>query len=253
MSSARREAQRSGHSHPIAEKPAIRRDGKAVGRVSKRVNLPFCAVFYAHFLFLLSLSRLATLQATSGGKTKTLNQCSSTQRVLETAPVKKQKLAMASAEGGEQEGCGNQLAIPEDATAPHESQLAIPDGPQEQLMPEHYSIGTKNAFRDKKAWSYKKKHLKSETIYVSDKGSKCARKDEVLVLRRVDMMWTAFDCVLTADGKIHHQRQAVFRSHEADITRQGWHKWQMNDAASVGNDGSEEEWGDLLWAQTRYD
>ena len=32
---ARREAQRAGHSHPIAQKPAIRRDGKAVGRVSK--------------------------------------------------------------------------------------------------------------------------------------------------------------------------------------------------------------------------
>ena len=32
---ARREAQRAGHSHLIAQKPAIRRDGKAVGRVSK--------------------------------------------------------------------------------------------------------------------------------------------------------------------------------------------------------------------------
>ena len=32
---ARREAQRAGHSHPIAQKSATRRDGRAVGRVSK--------------------------------------------------------------------------------------------------------------------------------------------------------------------------------------------------------------------------
>ena len=32
---ARREAQRAGHSHPIAQKSATRRDGSAVGRVSK--------------------------------------------------------------------------------------------------------------------------------------------------------------------------------------------------------------------------
>ena len=98
-----------------------------------------------------------------------------------------------------------------------------------------------------------KRQLESETIYVSDKGSAYARKNEVLVLRRVMMIWTAFDCVLSADGKIHHYRQPVFRSHEGDITLQGWHKWQMNDAASVGNDGSEEEWGGLLRAETRYD
>ena len=175
---------------------------------------------------------------------------------------------MASAEGGEQEGCGSQLALPEDATVPHESQLAqdgakqelhesqlaIPDRLQEQLMPDHFSIGTKNAFRNKDAWSYKKTHLESETIYVSNKGSKCARKNEVLVLRRVDDMWTAFDCVLTADGKIHQQRQAVFRSHDADITREGEHKWEMNDAASRhNNEGSEEVWRGTLRAITKYE
>ena len=32
---ARREAQRAGHSHPIAQKSATRRNGSAVGRVSK--------------------------------------------------------------------------------------------------------------------------------------------------------------------------------------------------------------------------
>ena len=186
---------------------------------------------------------------------------------MEESPVKK-KLAMASAEGGEQEGCGSQLAIPEDATVPHESQLAqdgakqeqhesqlaIPDCLQEQLMPDHFTIGRRNAVRIKDAWSYKKLQLKSETIYVSDKGSRYARNNEVLVLRRVDDMWTAFDCVLTADGKIHQQRQAVFRSHEADITREGYHKWQMNDAASVdNNEGSEEVWRGTLRAITKYE
>ena len=186
---------------------------------------------------------------------------------MEEPPVKKRKLAMASAEGGEQEGCGSQLAIPEDTTAPHESQLAqdgakqeqhesqlaIPDCLQEQLMPDHFSIGTKKRFRKKNPWSYKKRRLESETIYVSDKGSECARNNEVLVLRRVDNMWTAFDCVLTDDGKIH-QRQAVFRSHDADITCEGEHKWEMNSAASRhNNEGSEEVWRGTLRALTKYE
>ena len=182
--------------------------------------------------------------------------------------MKKQKLAMASAEGGEQEGCGSQLAIPEDATVPHESQLAqdgakqeqrqsqlaIPDCLQEELMPDHFTIGTRNAIRSKDVWSYTKKQLTSETIYVSDKGSKRARKGEKLVLRRVDGMWTAFDCVLTDDEKIHEQRQAVFRSHEADITCEGEHKWEMNYAASRHNNGGTDEvWRGTLRAITKYE
>ena len=173
---------------------------------------------------------------------------------------------MASAEGGEQERCGSQLAIPEDATAPHESQLAqdgakqeqhesqlaIPDCLQEQLLPDHFSIGTKKRFRKKNPWSYKKRRLESETIYVSDKGSECARDNEVLVLRRVDNMWIAFDCVLTDDGKMH-QRQAVFRCSE-DITQEGEHEWKINEAASKGNEGSEEVWKKhIVCAETRYE
>ena len=122
------------------------------------------------------------------------------------------------------------------------------------LMPQHFSIGTLKAFDNKKAYSYEKKQLESETIYVCDKGSRYARENEVLVLRRKNNIWTAFDCLLSGDGKIRHQRQPVFRSHDGDdITLQGSHNWQMNDAASAGNDDSEEEWGDFLSAETRYD
>ena len=146
---------------------------------------------------------------------------------------------MASADGGQQEGGGSQLAVPDD---------------EGDLMPQRFSIGTPKAFDNKEAYSYEKKQLESETIYVCDKSSRYARENEVLVLRRKNNIWTAFDCLLSGDGKIRHQRQPVFRSHDGDdITLQGWHKWQMNDAASVGNDGSEEEWGGLLRAETRYD
>ena len=136
---------------------------------------------------------------------------------------------MASADGGQQQGGGSQLLLSDDEGG---------------HMPQHFSIGTRKAIANNDAYSYEKKHLEAETIYVCDKGSRYARENEVLVLRRKNNIWTAFDCLLSGDGKIRHQRQPVFRSHDGDdITLQGSHNWQMNDAASVGNDDSEEEWG----------
>ena len=121
-------------------------------------------------------------------------------------------------------------------------------------MPASLTIGTRKAFENNYAFSYEKKQFGSETIYVCSKGSDYARANEVLVLRCEMGTWTAFDSVLSADGKTLECRQPVFRSHDGDdITLQGSHNWQMNDAASVGNDDSEEEWGDFLSAETRYD
>ena len=174
---------------------------------------------------------------------------------------------MASAEGGEQEGGGSQLAVPEDATVPSEGQQMpedalvslAQDGPEQeppcggQLMPQRFSIGTTNAFDNKKAYSYEKKQLESETIYVCDKGSRYARENEVLVLRREKKIWTAFDCVLSADGKIRHCRQPAFRSNWDDITLRGSYIWEMNFAARADNDGSQVDWRDALEAETRYE
>lgn len=81
------------------------------------------------------------------------------------------KRAMASADGGQQEP----------GEVPGGGQPAVPDG--SPVMPENIIIGTANAFRGDKAYSYQKKHIGPETIYVCEKGSKWARKGEVLVLR----------------------------------------------------------------------
>ena len=76
---------------------------------------------------------------------------------------------MASADGGQQEPGG--------------SQLAVPDGPQVpgggQQMPERLTIGTKKAFEKNYAFPYEKKHIGSETIYVCTKGSDRARSNEL--------------------------------------------------------------------------
>ena len=120
-------------------------------------------------------------------------------------------------------------------------------------MPQHFSIGTWKAFANNDAYSYEKKHLESETIYVCDKGSRYARENEVLVLRRENNIWTAFDCLLSADGKIRHCRQPVFRSNGDDITLRGSYIWEMNFAARADNDGSQVDWRGALEAETRYE
>ena len=64
-------------------------------------------------------------------------------------------------------------------------------------------------------------------------------------------IWTAFDSVLSADGKTLECRQPVFRSCGADITQPGWHKWQTNDAASPNDASLAVDWQGALSAETR--
>ena len=148
---------------------------------------------------------------------------------------------MASADGGQQEPGG--------------SQLAVPDGPQVpgggQQMPERLTIGTKKAFEKNYPFPYEKRQIGSETIYVCTKGSEWARTNEVLVLRCVTGIWIAYDSSVSPDGLPHQCRQPVFRSFATDITQPGWYKWQTNHAASPTNAGFAEDWHGDLCAETR--
>ena len=147
---------------------------------------------------------------------------------------------MASADGGQQEPGG--------------SQLAVPDGPQVpgggQHMPERLTIGTRKAFEKNYPFPYVKTHIGSETIYVCTKGSEWARTNEVLVLRCVTGTWTAFDSAASADGLTLQCRQPVFRCLATGITQPGWHKLQTNHAASPNGAGLSVDWQGALWAET---
>ena len=125
----------------------------------------------------------------------------------------------------------------------------VPGGGQE--MPERLTIGTKKAFERNYAFPYQKKQINAETIYVCNKGSDWARKDEVLVLRCVEGTWTAWDSAVLGDRETLQRRQPVFRCVATDITQPGWYEWETNHAATPDNSGFEEDWHGGLRAQTR--
>ena len=135
------------------------------------------------------------------------------------------------------------------------SPLAVPDGPQVpgggRQMPERLTIGTNIAFENNYAFPYEKRQIGAETIYVCSKGSEWARTNEVLVLRCVTGIWTAFDSDVSADGLTLQCGQAVFRCLATDITQPGWHNWQTNYAASRDGAGVAVDWHGALWAETR--
>ena len=156
---------------------------------------------------------------------------------------------MATADGGQQEPDGSQLAVPDGSQVPGRG----------QQLPDHLTIGTKNAFERNIAFPYKKKQIGEETIYLCNKGSDWARADEVLVLRCETnedsgrRTWTAFDSVVTADGSTLSCRQAVFRCSETDITQPGWHDWETNYAATSDEEGRPDDWHGTVRAETRLE
>ena len=142
-----------------------------------------------------------------------------------------------------------------DQHEPKGRQLAIPDGGEVpgggEQMPEHLIIGTKQAFDKGYAFSYRKKQIGPETVYVCCKGSEWARVGEVLVLQYVHGCWTASDSCVSVDGSILHCRQNVFRCSQTNITQPGLHCWETNGAVSMNNTGFTENWHGELWVETR--
>ena len=127
--------------------------------------------------------------------------------------------------------------------------MAHADGGEQ--MSERLTIGTQNAFEKNYPFSYEKKQIGSETIYVCTKGNEWARGNEVLVLRCEGETWTAFDSAVSADGLTLQCRQPVFRCLVTDITQRGWHKWDTNYVASSNDAGLEVDWQGELRAETR--
>ena len=118
-------------------------------------------------------------------------------------------------------------------------------------MPEHLTIGTEKEFEENYALTYKKKLIASEIVYVCSKCSAWARHDEVLVLRREQNIWTAYDSAVNVLGSTLQCRQPVFRCLDTDITQAGLHEWQTNHAADANDDGLAPNWQGALQAETR--
>ena len=136
-------------------------------------------------------------------------------------------------------------------SAPEDADEVFPADAYDKCMPQYLTIGTQKAFDNDYAFTYEKKNIGSETIYVCNEGSKWARADEVLVLRFNGGTWTAWDSAVSADLSTLLCRQAVFRCLATDITLPTWHKWQINVAADPIESGYAVDWQGALWAETR--
>jgi hypothetical protein len=88
-------------------------------------------------------------------------------------------------------------------------------------------------------------------VYVCNNGSECSRASELLLLRKENEYWIAYDAAI--DGESLYCRQPVFRS-TSNILEADLHVWQINKAAGRGNDvGVPPDWQGENWkVQTRH-
>ena len=117
--------------------------------------------------------------------------------------------------------------------------------------PDHLTIRFTKEFEENYALTYKKKLIASEIVYVCSEGSAWARRDEFLVLRCEQNIWTAYDSAVNVLGSTLQCRQPVYRCLDTDMTRAGWHEWQTNRAADATDDGFAPNWQGALQAETR--
>ena len=103
----------------------------------------------------------------------------------------------------------------------------------EEKMPEAFSVGTRRAYAKGYAYPYNKQKIDMETVYVCNKGSDSARDNEFLVLRRESDAWIAYNSSRT--GNLLTCRNGTFRSKD-DITKAGYHLWEMNKSATKGQE-----------------
>ena len=122
--------------------------------------------------------------------------------------------------------------------------------------PRKIMIGTKNAYKNNKFYTYTKTTINGEPVYVCDRGSNYKHGTEILMLRydRSDngtVIWTAYDTYLDSQTNTVNCRQAVFRAVDQDILQAGCHKWQTNEQADPYNSGLEDDWQGQLQCETR--
>ena len=167
---------------------------------------------------------------------------------------------MGSADGGQKEPGGTQLAVvkhgldsfQEDGgeQQPDESQLGLPDGRQ---MPERLSIRMVSNFGNEYAFEYQKMQNNEDIMYVCKRGSNWARTDEQMLLTFTEGSWKVYDSAVLVDKITIHCRQTVFRCDEGNITQRGWYMWHWNVRADeTKNNGYDaEEWScHHFWGET---
>ena len=145
---------------------------------------------------------------------------------------------------GAMEDAGTMGEVPEMSSCGKDSQ-------ESEAAPQFLEIGSPQAFAMHTQYVYERIEVGPETIYVCKRGSEYCLEGEVLVLRRSEIGWTAFDGRYIPQRRVLHLRQAVFRCLNADITKPGSYVWQANSEASRTALVARELWGEILKAETR--
>ena len=122
-----------------------------------------------------------------------------------------------------------------------------PDEDQAKEMPECFSIGTKRAYEKGNEYSYRKQIINMETVYVCSRRSDSARDNEFLLLVRRPDAWVAYDAKRV--GNKLTMRQSTFRS-TRNITKAGYHAWQINKTATQEQEFDDPDWSDDMWCIT---
>ena len=123
-----------------------------------------------------------------------------------------------------------------------------PDEEQAKEMPEYFSIGTKRAYERGYEYPYRKQIINMQTVYVCNRRSESGRVNEFLLLVREPDAWVACDAKRVGDKLT--MRQRIFRSRD-DITKAGYHIWQINKSATQEQEFDDPVWGGSLMCLTQ--
>ena len=115
--------------------------------------------------------------------------------------------------------------------------------------PAQISIGTKKVFQ--KGFEYVYSYQENLGVYICNKASEWSRAGEMLLLKKEEEYWIAYDAAMVGDAL--HCRQAVFRS-DSDIRKPGLHIWQINfNVRKDAKGGVRPNWQDDSWpVETRH-
>ena len=115
--------------------------------------------------------------------------------------------------------------------------------------PAQISIGTKNVFR--KGFEYVYSYQEHLGVYICNKASEWSRAGEMLLLKKEEEYWIAYDAAVVGD--VLQCRQPVFRS-DSDIRKPGLHMWQINfNVCKDAKEGVRPNWQDECWpVETRH-
>ena len=175
------------------------------------------------------------MASADGGEQETMAQPDGPQEADGDQQMPQNEFHLCPPHGGQQEGSGNELAVPDD-----------------EDMPESFTTGTQKAFKWNTAFSYERVIICGEIMYLCSRGSDWSRPDEYLILRREGKDWIAYDSGTIQQGETPVCRSPVFRSRGRNITQPGLHEWEINHCASPSDNGLMQEWHRGLMQVTRH-